>query len=271
MMTRLLAHGDDGDFMLLFGIIVAIVVVVCVTSSQRKAFQKTCERVAAALGGTYEAGGVLDRPVIRFKIDGHLARIEFRSGKDPFTSVQVGLHPPSPGTFKVLEEGFGQSILKMFGSQDLVIGDSAFDDQYVVKATPESLAYRIFSPERRKDVVASVRRIAGYSHPTIDLSGDTLDVRVRVGLSQADEILLLSRTARDFVAYLQPSARESGIEWLESREEPGGTCPVCGTLLKEPVVRCGDCRMPHHEECWSYLGKCSIYACGGKQFNRRAA
>jgi hypothetical protein len=271
MMTSLLAHGEDGPLMILLGIIAIIVVVICVNSSKRNAFEKTCYRVAAALGGTYEAGGVFDRPVIRFKIDGHLARIEFREGKDPYTSVQVGMHPPYPGTFKVLEEGLGQSILKMFGAQDLVIGDPAFDDRYVVKATPESLAFRIFSAERRKDVVASVRRIGSYSRPTIDLSGDTLDVRVRVSLTEADEILLVTRTARDFVGYLIPSASESGIEWVESREPAGGYCPVCGTVLTEPVVRCADCRMPHHEECWSYLGKCSIYACGGNQFSRRAA
>jgi hypothetical protein len=271
MMTRLLAHGDDGGFMLLFGIIVAILVGIWWNSSQRQAFHRTCQRVAAGLGGTYAPAGVFDHAIIRFKIDSHLARIEFREGKHPFTSVQVGLHPPYPGTFKILEEGFGQSFLKMFGAQDVSIGDPGFDGQYVIKATPESLAYRIFSPERRKDVMASVRRLNGYAQPTIDLSGDTLDVRVRRKLTDADEILLLTRTARDFVGYLQPSAGENGIEWIESREPAGGVCPVCGTLLKEPVVRCGDCRMPHHEECWSYLGKCSIYACGGKQFSRRAA
>jgi len=41
----------------------------------------------------------------------------------------------------------------------------------------------------------------------------------------------------------------------------GGECQVCGERMETRVVFCARCRTPHHEECWSYVGQCSTYAC----------
>lgn len=43
-------------------------------------------------------------------------------------------------------------------------------------------------------------------------------------------------------------------------------CRVCGTAL--PIragVACRSCRAPHHRDCWTYQGGCSIYGCGGEE------
>ncbi len=56
-----------------------------------------------------------------------------------------------------------------------------------------------------------------------------------------------------------------GMEILEEARTAAGVCPVCGCALERGLVRCAKCGAPHHLDCWTYLGKCSTYACGGRK------
>ena len=42
----------------------------------------------------------------------------------------------------------------------------------------------------------------------------------------------------------------------------GARCGVCGEEAASRRVLCGKCATPHHEECWSYSGGCSVFGCG---------
>lgn len=56
----------------------------------------------------------------------------------------------------------------------------------------------------------------------------------------------------------------------DSRLSPkDGECQVCGSPLAQgAVVRCRRCATPHHEECWTYTGECSTFACQERSFVR---
>lgn len=42
-----------------------------------------------------------------------------------------------------------------------------------------------------------------------------------------------------------------------------GSCLVCGeALTASAVVYCAACETPHHPDCWGYVGRCSMFACG---------
>jgi len=48
-----------------------------------------------------------------------------------------------------------------------------------------------------------------------------------------------------------------------------GECQVCGvTLGQGTVVRCRRCATPHHEDCWTYTGECSTFACKERNWIR---
>ena len=47
----------------------------------------------------------------------------------------------------------------------------------------------------------------------------------------------------------------------------GGTCQVCECALEDGLTACPDCATVHHDECWTWAGGCSTYACP----RRRAA
>ncbi|RPH35887.1 MAG: hypothetical protein EHM91_16690, partial [Planctomycetota bacterium] len=149
---------------------------------------------------------------------------------------------------------------------DLEIGDPAFDKDYVIKATPSALARRVFSPDRRLEGIRIVRRLRSYVEPTFNLDSQSVTVMVRQVLRDETELMTLINAARDFAAFLLPPPAAIGIVLEEVRVSGAAACPVCGTSMSRGFVRCESCRTPHHHECWSYMGRCSTYACRGSRY-----
>ena len=58
---------------------------------------------------------------------------------------------PRKGHVEVSREGVFSRIAKVFGAQDIVIGDEAFDRAYVVKATDETNARALLTPSVTRD------------------------------------------------------------------------------------------------------------------------
>jgi hypothetical protein len=77
----------------------------------------------------------------------------------------------------------------------------------------------------------------------------------------------LIKTAEEFAGYILQSPAESGIQLEDVRISTGGLCPVCSTELKGKILRCRSCGMPQHAECWTYVGRCSVFACRSKEFD----
>ena len=226
--------------------------------SRQKAFRAMGERLARRLGGTLAPGSW---PVLFFPILGRAAQLYWGRSEDEggsFTYVSVDLRGQSPGVLKILPEGFGSRIAKLFGAQDLRLGDDDFDRRFVVKANPESLARRLFSAERRPRVLAVALRFDRRLR--IDLSREQLRVSVPESLQLEKDLHLLAQTAVEFVGFLMELEVSGGL-WVEDLRIGKGRCPVFGSEMREHLVSCSRCRMPHHEECWSYTGICSTYGC----------
>lgn len=268
MIAEWIAEADPSSIFVIILLVIVAVVVFLVSSSQKKSFNATLERVARRVGGTFVEGGTFSSPHLELRFEGRGARLEFWSGSknsSPYSRVVVNVAGASPGVLHILEDGFGQSFLKMFGAQDLEIGDPAFDRDYVIKATPSGLATRLFSRERQLEGIRVVRRLRGHERPTFDLDARTVTVMVRRYLRDEHQLVMLIECARDFTAFVLQSSGSPGIVLGEVRVAGGGECPVCGTAMNAGTVRCELCRTPHHVECWQYMGRCSTYACKGKR------
>lgn len=236
-------------------------------AAHRKAKRRFFESAASRMKGQYFPAGFLKYDRIEYPVGGLTGRVEFvGAGEDDQgrTRIVVPLSG-SPGTLHVIPDGFGQSFLKMFGAQDLSVGDRAFDAEYVVKATPESLVAQVFTPERRGRVIATVRGLKGMRDPTIEVTRDQLRVQVREEVQHLGNLVVLAKTAEEFLEYLRITPSATGIHLSELRTPEGSACPVCGTPLAGLIVRCESCKAPHHRECWTYVGQCSTYACNGKR------
>ena len=216
----------------------------------------------------------MNAPSIHFTIHGRAAilefgKLEFRTsypqsqGESLTTELSVDLSSVSPGSLKIGQRGVGDFLSRIFGRSDYRVGDSFFDQLYIVRSKPEALARNLFAPHRRDRVVASVRRLGTYVDPLIDLSFQRLKVRVSERLEHERGVMNLLETATDFVTYLLELRGAEGMVVDEALRTEGGKCPVCNAPLEDPLLYCSGCRTAHHEDCWTYLGKCSLFGCRG--------
>lgn len=223
-------------------------------------------RAAVRLRGRVPDSDGLELRSIQFTIDGRPASAEFEEGESKVTRVKVSMRRRSPGVFRVIPQNVARLNARFIGSPDIRVGSPAFDKAWYVTARPSSLAGRIFSEDRRDRVVASVERLARFESPSIEVTRDTLVVRVNGILTREIDLLDLAATATEFVGYLFHLGPEEGIAWVDNGDVDPGLCPVCAAPMKDGIVLCNKCRTPHHEECWLYVGQCSTYACKGKRF-----
>jgi hypothetical protein len=222
------------------------------------------QRVARALKGTLSRSDSLDPLSLQFTIEGRPAALEFERGIPPSTRAKVAMFRRSPGVCRILANHVAREQMKFVGARDIKIGDLRFDAAWFVTARPESFAHRIFAEDRRAQVIDSVRRLARIAVPSIEITRDTLIVRTDRILERAEELRLLAQTAIDFVGYILRLGPEEGIAWVAGEAEVG-LCPVCASRLLGAVIFCDRCKTPQHEECWTYVGHCSTYACKGKR------
>jgi len=178
-----------------------------------------------------------------------------------YTRVTVDLRGKSPGTLKIAPPGWASRIARMFGDQDILIGDRAFDDHFIIMANPESLAHRLFSVERRARMISAIRRIGRGWAPFVDLTREALHVGVVAEVQSDRQMQDLLETARELVEAVFEAGHTTGILWIGETKTEGGQCQVCGSEMTDRIVRCAKCGTPHHEECWRYAGECSTYAC----------
>ena len=259
-----------GDASLLFAVVASViggVVVLAGMKRWRRRRDAGLVRAAATLGGRVSDSTGLERRSIQFQIENRPALIEYESGEESFTRVRVAMSRRSPGVLRILARGRVSMVSRLVGLPDLRIGDRKFDHEWYISARPESVLRRVFSEERREQVMHSVRRIARFSGPSIEITRDMLGIRVDGLLDREADLLDLAKTATDFVGYLLRLAPEDGIAWVGSGDSDPGLCPVCAAAMTEQVVVCEKCTTPHHEECWRYVGQCSTYACYGKRFS----
>ena len=201
----------------------------------------------------------------RLTIEGRPAVLE----RSPFyaedfgtpTRLVVDMRGVSPGVLKIFQEGFFSPVARLFGAQDLKIGDRTFDALYVVKASPASLAASIFGTPWRERLIAAIRALGRYPAPVIDLSRDRLRIQTGEILEHRalDERLIEAARALTLAAL---GVKGSVLLWEEPAPPGAGRCPVCGAPFRGAITTCRKCRTPHHHECWVYAGGCSTYACG---------
>lgn len=225
----------------------------------RRQFEAHCRRVAGRLQGTFQEGTL---PVLRFSAKGRAAELRWGAVAEAprsATWVRVDLRGCSPGALKIFPEDVLSRVGKLFGTQDLRVGDERFDARYVVRANPESLVRDLSGRERRLRLVSAMMRTELPLQ--VDLTRDELVVSSLWTLRGETELDQFVRVAVDLTAVLLEFAAV-GVYWTSGLEVGGGLCPVCGGGLNERRVDCSKCRTPHHRECWEYAGQCSTFACG---------
>jgi len=264
-----IAHAHQGE--LPFFMIVMIfggVAVLILTAAHhaRKKMVRCCEELARRTGGRYRSAGLFSNHQVEFNLLDQPCVLEVRDGKHPFSHLKMTL-PDSPGGWlKIGVNGAAEFFLGWLQAPRFRTGDRAFDDQYAVRGWPETLPRKVFSPERGWEAMRAVRRLNHCAGSSLEIQARQLDLRIRERVDDIGVGMAMVRTAEDFLRFLfdREVPEKGGIEWGETREQMTGHCPICTTVLKEPLVRCGRCQSPYHQECWDYAGRCATYGCDPK-------
>jgi len=273
-MALLLAHSRSGGDSLPFFLLLATVGIgIALTRSSRR--KKTLAAAAAQLGGVVSSS-FFETPKVFFAmggVNGELTCISGGRNRGSRTRLWFSVVPT--GRLLVEPEGVTASIRKVFGAQDIELGDGPFDRSYLIQGAPERWVREVLDPDARR----SITRIMEFSQTTLGWGGITVEagpagVSITCARDLVDRADLLTGFIRESLALLGRirGAGIEGITILSTEERPGrGFCPVCANPLDLSPQRCPDCRTPHHPECWSYFGGCAVYGCSPRGGRRRAA
>ncbi len=148
---------------------------------------------AQRLGLEFTPSGPFSRPTITGQSAGHTIRIDtvtHSSGKSQHTDTRFRVEYPSQGfDFALSREHALRRLSKMFGAQDIEIGDPSFDEAFIVKTSdPEKLA-ALLTPAVRDSLI---RLLAVY--PQVQVRDGHIGYE-RSGLTR-DTDALVSTTRR---------------------------------------------------------------------------
>ncbi len=191
------------------------------------------QALAARLGLSFAPGsvwGMLDGQLVQL-------RIEVRgSGKHKQTwTVATGmLQPPLDLGLGVTPQGLLSSLGRLFGAQDVPLGDPAFDDAFVIKADEPARAATLLSPQLRAVLLQLRANGSGFSFS--DAGGQ---IERRGGVDDAvwlewavKTVALLARLAseaRAFVPCAAPLAvhRDAWLGYARDAGLTGMDTPLC--------------------------------------------
>ena len=99
-------------------------------------------QVAADMGGHYEDGGIFGTDVLRYRVGGWEMTLDTHtvsSGKSSttYTRLRAPFMNADGLQFTVYDESIFSPIGKLFGMQDIQLGDEAFDNRFVVQGNNE--------------------------------------------------------------------------------------------------------------------------------------
>ena len=156
-------------------------------------------RVAQQLGLHVEAKGRLSRPTLSGKLNGLPVRIDTytqRSGNSSTTYTRYQVRYPSVGfDFTLKREGGLSFIGKLFGIEDVQIGDPVFDGAFKVKTSDRDRLVAFLTPSVRSGLF---RLMASY--PTTVISEDHIGLTSRKFESREE---VLTSTIQRLVATAQ--------------------------------------------------------------------
>lgn len=178
-----------------------------------KATQEQWKFAAQRLHLSYQSGDLNGYGTIKGSLDGHRVTVNTYNksgpgGPKPCTQYRVAYRDPLPIDLKLMRQGLAKGVEKVYGMQDIILGDPAFDDYFLVygakpdkvrnllsaglqsaikevalcgnDVTVTSSYVEIDRTGRDRDsaiIVQTVRRLAGFSETMMDAAGDAMKQR----------------------------------------------------------------------------------------------
>ena len=235
-------------------------------------------QLAALFRGKYESRGLTDPPTVSFTHNGSAVRVGLApqivgQSQAARTRVVARFGGGLPFRMELAPTARPAPSQAPKGTRLVRIGDPEFDRGYIVQANDPDMAREFLAPSVRR-AIGNLHRLAPPAGMLVSINPERLLVQVdrNLGLhpeslaGMVGESLMIHDGLRQGVA----ARMGQGIAIVEVGPsevvDAGPTvCKVCGDPILQSRVLCATCRTPHHEDCWEFIGACSIYGCNGKR------
>ncbi|MEA2000740.1 MAG: hypothetical protein U9N84_02445 [Actinomycetota bacterium] len=130
---------------------------------------------AAEMGLDFVAGKGFSRPVLTGSVAGFPLTIDTymqRSGNNSTTYTRYRMtYPPLGMHLQLSRQGAFSAITKLFGQQDVEVGDDSFDDAFIIKTDDPARLRALMTPSVRSGLIRLVA-----SHPTAVITDNNAQI-----------------------------------------------------------------------------------------------
>lgn len=245
-------------------VIVSIFIVIAVSRAQakkRRQREKVLKVVSEQLGGIIVPGGYFKQPRLVFEHLGHPASLEFYStgGKNPtyYTRLIFNFSSSPPFELHVYPERMFSQLGKLFGGQDIQIGDPIFDARFMIKGSaPERVNSMLTMPGVR-EAMFELRSLKMNDNIDLATRRNTLCLQKLSWLDAPDLLLKFAHSGKlIFEAYLDAAGMAVASERATDPGAEPERCAVCGDTIEGSSHSCPRCGAAHHPECYELNDGC---------------
>ncbi len=228
--------------------------------------------------GKYESRGLVDPPTVSFFHNGASVRVGLApvaNGQPtaPRTRVVARFNQGLPFRCDLIPSTRPAPVQPPRGTRLVRLGHSEFDRSFVVRANDAEMAREYLNSGAVRRAIDALYRLAPPAGMLVSINPERLLLQVDRNLGtnvQALDLAVREALVLHDQLVLSVSAQMAkGIDIVEAgspTEQDGPpVCKVCGDPIEAVHVVCVICRTPHHRDCWTFVGGCSIYGCQGKQ------
>jgi len=250
----------------LFLLVLFAVVTGTVARSQSRAAKRrrTYHQVAKRFAGQYLPGGIFGRPGIRFRYGATRAWYREARAISPLTGRCGEVRIDWPNARMQIELYRDPDQVHPDGFRRDVSGISPreFATDYVISGRDDAETANLLSEGVRWQL-NRLRFMGDDDNLYLKIHHGRLTVQKPSRLRRPDELAEFVQLV--FELYDQAMLTQvEGIDFVDADVAQPLTdvvCKVCGDAIEHEMVCCHRCKTPHHLDCWTYNGACSVYGC----------
>jgi hypothetical protein len=230
-----------------------------VSRRRRRLFAQLAQR----FGGMYDSGGLFSGPRAQLRYGNTAAVVRYASafGPMPGPALQVRVAWPHTAVRCELVAGGGNYPLRLawprIPVETAILGDpfviAGLDEREVLQLLTAGVKWQL---ERLQVLGGDPRLYVWIRDGQIVVQKYWPRPRLEPAVQFVQGVLDLYDQCM--------LAKASGIEFLHPDEAQlldEVMCNVCGEPIRDDLVYCQRCKTPHHQECWTYAGNCSVFGC----------